>query len=153
MDIIISKLSYKWNIRKGGGGKTERKYIDFYIDQKNLKECLQQTDIDYIGSLGWSNYQNDKLIIQRYLLKTDFDIEKTKRFLLYICPECGDIGCGSETFKIEKSSEYFIWKEFGFENNYEDEIKNKIDISFYFDKHEYFELFNKLEKELGVYYK
>ncbi len=153
MEDKILNLSYKWNIRNGGGGKTERKYIDFFINQKYLKDILDLSDIDFIGSLGWSNIDNDKQIIQRYLLKSNCDIKQNNRFLLYICPECGDLGCGAVTFNIEKENDIFVWKNFGFENNYDNKINDLMNLSFYFSKQQYWELLKDLEEELVLYYK
>jgi hypothetical protein len=39
---------------------------------------------------------------------------------IYICPECGDIGCGAYCCKIEKINGMYIWKDFSYENNFEE---------------------------------
>jgi hypothetical protein len=40
---------------------------------------------------------------------------------LYICPECGDIGCGAITVKISKKEGVYIWENFRYENDYDEE--------------------------------
>lgn len=39
---------------------------------------------------------------------------------LYICAECGDVGCGAVTAEIEVLEEQVVWRRFGYENSYED---------------------------------
>ena len=42
------------------------------------------------------------------------------RVLLYICPECGDIGCGAYSVRIEKTDAGYTWGDFAYENGYEE---------------------------------
>lgn len=42
------------------------------------------------------------------------------RVLLYICPECGDIGCGAYSVRIEKTDTGYSWGDFAYENGYEE---------------------------------
>jgi hypothetical protein len=44
------------------------------------------------------------------------------RVSLYVCPECGDVGCGAVTLKVEFAVEEVIWSDFGYENNFEESI-------------------------------
>ena len=39
--------------------------------------------------------------------------------MIYVCPECGDIGCGAITAQVEESDGFMIWRDFGYENNYD----------------------------------
>lgn len=42
--------------------------------------------------------------------------------MIYVCPECGDIGCGAITLTITKHENYFIWQDFCYENDYDQEL-------------------------------
>jgi len=42
------------------------------------------------------------------------------RVLLYMCPECGDIGCGAYSAKIARDHGTYTWSDFAYENGYED---------------------------------
>ncbi|QVW26707.1 hypothetical protein KJF94_14715 [Pseudomonas hormoni] len=42
------------------------------------------------------------------------------RVLLYLCPECGDIGCGAYSVQTQESDEHFIRDLFAYENGYEE---------------------------------
>jgi hypothetical protein len=38
---------------------------------------------------------------------------------IYVCGECGDLGCGAITAIVERTPEGFVWRNFAFENNYD----------------------------------
>jgi hypothetical protein len=57
---------------------------------------------------------------------------------IYICPACGDLGCGAITARIGKRKKMFEWSYFAFENNYEGTVELYPHIGpFYFKKDEY----------------
>ena len=71
------------------------------------------------------------------------------RNTLYVCPECADIGCGAVTLLIEIEPGHIIWKDFGFENNYEDVVHtdNFQEIGpFTFDDTQYSEVFERIRR-------
>jgi hypothetical protein len=100
---------------------------------------------DLIGRLGWGANEIERDAIDILLLKKPPDLPDGRR-LLYVCPECGDIGCGALTVKIEKTNEHFVWKGFGYENNYDGRMplleEYKHIGPFFFDKHQYFQVLN-----------
>ena len=56
--------------------------------------------LDLIGNFGWTNnteYENGQLC---ELLTEKKPTLETGRIMFYVCPECGDIGCGALTGKI-----------------------------------------------------
>ncbi len=61
----------------------------------------------------------DRAFAKQLLLKESSELE-SRRVPLYVCNCCGDLGCGALTVRVEKISDYFVWSEFGYENNYED---------------------------------
>lgn len=40
--------------------------------------------------------------------------------MLFVCPECADLGCGAITMSITKEGDSFVWSEFAYENNYDE---------------------------------
>lgn len=60
-----------------------------------------------------------------------------------MCPECGDLDCGTISVAISRDGEAIVWEEFGFENTYEAEVRrNRLeDVGpFRFDARAYFEI-------------
>ena len=108
------KLELVWRTRAGGGGRTERRYLDFVVDGHSLGDMLDAGDV--IGCLGWGVPEYDDNQVQTLLLKQPSPLE-TGRVMIYVCAECGDIGCGAITAYIEKSGEYFVWRDFAFEDD------------------------------------
>ncbi len=41
------------------------------------------------------------------------------RVPIYICAECGDLGCGAVTATIEQLEDHVYWRDFSYENGYE----------------------------------
>ncbi len=60
---------------------------------------------------------------------------------VYGCAECGDLGCGAVTMRLEVTEDTVTWADWGYQNNYEDEVHDVDDInglrSFTFDRKEY----------------
>lgn len=131
----ISVLQLEWKRREGGGGKTRRDYLDFIIDGQPLSE---QIGSDLASCLGWFVPEENAKAVRRLLLEESADLPNNRRSL-YVCPECGDVGCGAVTVVIERRGDKIIWRDFGFENNSDEvmPIRGYRDISFTFDLPQY----------------
>lgn len=44
---------------------------------------------------------------------------------LYVCPECGDIGCGAVTARITADKGLVQWADFGWETSWEDSVSRE----------------------------
>jgi hypothetical protein len=77
--------------------------------------------------------------VDRLLLKSEADLPDDRRSL-FVCAECGDLGCGAITLSVKQVDDSVVWCDFGYENNYEagvwrDDYK---DVGpFEFDFHQY----------------
>ncbi len=130
-----STFKLKQSRRKGGGGQMQRDYLDFVVDGKVIYELVAPGDC--IGCLGWGLQEIEKHTIAQLLLEESPEPE-SGRVPIYICPECGALGCGAVTVKIEKSSEWIVWSDFAFENNYEGTVELYSEVGpFYFKKDPY----------------
>lgn len=69
------------------------------------------------------------------------------RVPIYVCGECGDLGCGAVTAKVELTPEGYVWKDFGYENDYAPEMSDFVSYRevgpFLFDKERYRRLFSE----------
>ena len=134
----MAQLSLMPRTRSGGGGKTEQQYLDFVIDGQSLGDLLNVAD--RVGCLGWDapEYQTELIAVLR--LEKPSSLE-TGRAMIYVCPECGDIGCGAITVQIEETEHHFVWHRFGYENDYDPSTSELVEYAafgpFVFDKADY----------------
>jgi hypothetical protein len=148
MDTLTLGHGYrKGETFKKGTTKADRKYIDFIVSGQSLGQLFGLPDFELIGILGWSDnkkYENKQIDEFLGLIKPELETERT---CLYVCPECGDIGCGAFTVKIEVTDTNVIWSDFGYENNYDE--PNLTDYKnigpFIFDKKQYVETLKGLK--------
>ena len=108
-----SILELRWRIRSGGGGRTERRYLDFVVDGTSL--CDRLGAGDQVTPLGCWPVETEREHVQQLL-------SASGRVPLYVCAECGDLGCGAITALVERTSDGFVWRDFAFENNYDASI-------------------------------
>ncbi len=115
---MVSTLDVTWATRVGGGGRTERRYLDFVIDGVSLGSRF---NADFIPPLGWFTVEAQLATIERLRRKAPPDLGH-HRTSLCICPECGDIGCGAISLSVEGGAGVVEWKDFGVQNSYEDMV-------------------------------
>lgn len=115
---MVSSLDVTWATRVGGGGRTERHYLDFVVDGVSL---CSRFNADFIPPLGWFTVEAQLTMIERLRRKQPPELAHN-RTVLCICPECGDLGCGAISLTVEGGAGVIEWKDFGIQNNYEDVI-------------------------------
>lgn len=151
----FSKLELKREQRLGEdilgetATKTQRDFFDIVVDEVSIWSLVQKHGLDYISCLQIPSARETRHAIARLLLQSPPDAP-SNRYSLYICPECGDLGCGALTVSIESLENKFIWRDFGFQNNYDDEINllsGEIG-PFTFRKEEYVTLFLSIPIDL-----
>jgi hypothetical protein len=118
----MTKFELTKAIRKGSSNKYERLYLDFCLGgQTVFRADVERRDL---CSVLWIDppvpEERDNSVL-RLLKELPGDLPND-RVSLYICPECGDIGCGSITAKISINGDEVVWSEFGYEKNYEDSV-------------------------------
>jgi hypothetical protein len=105
--------------RSGAPYKTERKFFDFVVGGLSLYDALGHSR-DLISAL-WNPpvvpIEGGRAI--RRLLLADGGDASENRVSLFICPECGDLGCGAITVRIQHFDAAIVWRDIGYENNYE----------------------------------
>ena len=131
----MSTIQLKWRDRAIGGAQTPRRFLDFVIDEKSLYPTFG----DLITPFGWLTETETRKAIDRFLLREPADFSDNRQSI-YICAECGDLGCGAVSAVIEENEDQITWRDFGYENNYEENVdfENYLDIGpFVFDRDEY----------------
>jgi hypothetical protein len=104
-----------------GTFKSQRHFLDFLIDGHSLWEQLKTPDMVSVLCSEYAAKSHDESVkaVNRLLLLEKADHPNDRR-TLFICSECGDLGCGAITSIILREGSAFIWKDFGVQNNYDD---------------------------------
>jgi hypothetical protein len=114
---MINSLSVRISERKAekhvGWSKTGRIYADFVVDGTPLSTFANRLAPEHISCLGWGSKESQDDVLSRLLPGTT--AASDDRVPLYICPECGDLGCGAVTVKVEREGSNIVWRDFAFE--------------------------------------
>lgn len=122
--MSLAKLGHASLHRPGsssnGATVKQRDSADFLVNGESLLARLVATHgghDDYMGCFvhGFPDAAKetlDELLVEETGAKC--------RVGIYICPECGDIGCGRFSVMVEQHGGELVWSEFMYENGYED---------------------------------
>lgn len=116
-----------------------RKFLDFFINGKSLLGLLSP-ESKLISPFGWAeNKAYERETLKQFRVQKPSDLE-SGRIMLYVCAECGDIGCGAVTFSIKDMGDRIQWSDFGSEGG--DEVIELIDFpALIFERQQYFKAF------------
>ena len=116
-----SRLDLTWRARNAVGSQTPRRYLDFIIDGSSLQDALNAGE--RVTGLGcWDAELEDRYILQ--LLTQVPGESPSGRVPIYLCGECGDLGCGAITARVERASRVVTWRDFAVENNYDPDMSD-----------------------------
>jgi hypothetical protein len=104
-----------------GVWKSERHFLDFVVNGQSLWTMLGKAR-DMVSVLCAEYDLNETTkAVHGLLLREQADLPDNRRSM-FICSECGDLGCGAITVIVEKHNGAIVWRNFGYENNYENEV-------------------------------
>lgn len=112
------------SLGEDGFTKTPVTYLDYTVDGVRLVEQLAVSEpqfLDYVGVIQDAWPIETVAAIERLLAETPGDLPDG-RVSLYVCPECGDLGCGAVTATIALEPETVTWRAIGVQTDYEDEV-------------------------------
>src|SRR5688572_20373327 len=110
----MSRLALSLAERPDGDGKTVRKFLDFIVDGQSL-HALVGNKLDSVSCLAqWPRMAETQKALDRLLLLEPADFPNNRRSL-YVCGECGDLGCGAVSITIVEQDDTFTWHSFGYE--------------------------------------
>jgi hypothetical protein len=99
-----------------GSGQSPRTYLDFVIAERSLKDLLRLSDFVTPLCHQWQTDQVHRSI-EQLLLQSTSEL-RDNRVPIYVCAECGDVGCGVLSAEVVREGDSIIWRDFGRENNY-----------------------------------
>src|ERR1041384_5439436 len=136
--------------------KTEQHFLDLILNDCSLYTPFKKNSLEWISPF---RSDSDKREIaradatnaaKRLTLIASADFPNNRRSL-YLCPECADLGCGAVSVVIEQKGDTFIWRDFGYENNWEEKLwaEDFANLGpFIFNASEYVDVFQKIVSTL-----
>jgi len=136
---------------KDGRYKSSRRFLDVVIDGDSLWQSLgKPRDMVSVLCLDFALPESLQAV-DRLLLKSEADLPNNRRSL-FVCAECGDLGCGAVTLSVRRAGGVkVIWSDFGRENNHEEKVwrDEYRDVGpFEFDASQYEQAFADATKQL-----
>ena len=125
-----------------------KSFIDFRINDNSLIDLLG-TDELFVTPFGWSNnFESQQSAIKRLLSGQRSNFENGLQSA-YVCPNCGDEGCGAIMLRVTNQGDYITWDEFVYSDGYPSELESDeliSNIKFHFSISDYNKEINKLQK-------
>ena len=120
----MATLELKWRHRPGlgrgapSGIATERWHLDFLVDGRSLYDLLKVDQRDLVGVLGWGGMEANRAARHQLLGSVPAAADSGRR-PIFVCPECGGLGCGAITVQVQHPGGNVEWRDFAYENNYD----------------------------------
>lgn len=94
---------------------------NFVVNGKSLLRSLVEVGgghSDFMGRFVAGYPDVNKSALNELLCRSSPTIEGGCT-LLYLCPECGDIGCGAYAARVLREANTYVWLDFAYVNGYE----------------------------------
>jgi hypothetical protein len=112
----MKTLDIRWTQSKRRG-----KCLDFFVSGRSLLKEIERRGHDLVPRLGSELLPIDSKTRNLLLLESTGDTP-SGRVALYVCPLCGDYGCGVISVKVTREGTDILWREFGRENDWDNEF-------------------------------
>jgi len=123
IDTLDIAILHRPGEAPGGGRVSERYSVDFLVNGRSLFLATQADKLDLCG--GFLVAGNDtrikdinRQVAEQFLFERPTwvqEINRTpeRRVMLFVCSECGDLGCGAITVEIALDGDLVVWSRFG----------------------------------------
>jgi hypothetical protein len=110
-------------VGQAGGSKTARTTWDFVVGGASLFDAVRGEDLDLCGVLDVARRDWNVSAVASLLLEAPPPVPGGRQ-MIFVCPECGDLGCGAITCEVLRDGEVVTWQRFGFENDYDEKMSD-----------------------------
>ncbi len=119
---MLPELSHSMLFRSGLNPGEETISIDFLVNDESLLAILGQDRDAPRGFMGRILRNFPDLNAEAVAKLKANAAPDTGRVILYACPLCGDLACGALTVFVERTPDAYVWRDFAYENGYEDPL-------------------------------
>lgn len=105
-----------------GAFESSRRFLDFEVDGKSLYDEVRAAGFDHIGAI-WLKPRVDEAadaVVARLLADAPPDLPGG-RVAVFVCPECGDLGCGAITVELVVGPTEVQWRDWAWQTDYDPE--------------------------------
>jgi hypothetical protein len=109
---------------QGVASKARRRFLDFAVDGDPLYDGIRGRGLDCISPLWLDDSTARAFAVdsaRRLLGELDGDAPDG-RVSVYVCAECGDLGCGAVTVRLRISEDSVVWEDWGWQTNYSEAV-------------------------------
>ena len=99
-----------------GDPANSRRFHDYVISGVRLSTMIEARD--NIGVFGWLG-EPAQVAFARQFLGEELSRLAPGRVAIFVCPECGDLGCQCISARLIEDRDSFTWTDFGFEADYD----------------------------------
>ena len=104
----MDELVLQWRRRdRADHANADRRFLDFVVGGRSLYDAHRR---DLISPLGWGVPEWQDHTARKLLGEASADIEEG-RVAIYVCPECGDVSCGSITVQLTREPGVVTWAD------------------------------------------
>lgn len=96
-------------VRAPGPETSERHFLEYKVGRRSLSDVVELGD--FISVLGWLPRELEQQHARRLLMRLPAPF-RSGRVPIYVCPECGDLGCGAVTARIHRVGTQVTWSDF-----------------------------------------
>jgi hypothetical protein len=104
--------------RLGDSQRKARRSVDFLVNGESLFIATEAKHSDMCGRFSSDVPAQTRVAARIFTLQDQPDLA-SGRSLLFVCPECGDLGCGAIAVRVSRNEDVVIWSDFAYENGYE----------------------------------
>jgi hypothetical protein len=94
------------------------------VDDRSLADLRGATKRDLVGRLDRDHRDRNAASV-RVLTGNAAPDFGNDRVMLFVCPECDDLGCGAITAALRLENDSIVWSDFKHENNYDESMTTK----------------------------
>jgi hypothetical protein len=111
--------------------KHERDSVDFVVDGQSVFKATKADERDMSGCFWIAEVDarikaHNQARAEQFTFARPAAIRETRggvehnRIMLFVCPECGDLGCGAITADIARDGDLIVWSRSGYQNDWQE---------------------------------
>ena len=94
----------------------KQRFFDFTVNRRSLSMLVANEQYQRPSVFGWQDARVERKYAHQLLLRERSSLA-SGRVPLYVCGECGDLGCGAIAVSVSTLEECVVWTNIGFEGN------------------------------------